>query len=574
VTRNETAIFGVIPRFTEAFFAETFCRLAPYRLTGRAESALPDGVGNHFRWPRSLQQGKSTVTHSIRKLSESDTSTKRWTAHRLALGAILFASMAAIAPARASSHMDAPLITLDAAANTTDVYAFLTQPPNGQKFLSTAVAVFPFEHPGIGPNTFRFDDRVAYDINISLDSNNISQGKTDLTYRFRFKTVFAPDTILSFGGLVQPDRPGVFPVNQNLRQTYTVTLIDRRISQSFPFITKPVVLGTGMVPPNNQGRVTPFYNQNNDGDRPAKLGVANPNDLDDYTKNTIFELKNGHRVFAGQRDDGFYGDIQSIFDLEFSFGATPLNTPTKPFDSQSGFNVHTIVLNIPLTQLGGAKIAGVYATTSRTLASLIDDDSDGDEKFFKQVGRQGNPLFCEVFIAEVDKDRYNQTDPIVDAKLFAKYADNPEVSRTLNLTPLVTPIKPSLLHAIYIPDMIKVDLTTLPARLAGTQGFSRLGLFGGDVLKSQVQDPFQNGGIISGGWPNGRRFGDDVVNIGLIALGVAGPDVKNVPPNFNRTRVDHNDITYNVVFPYAATPHNGRNINPSTPSSFTSPPSQ
>ena len=61
-------------------------------------------------------------------------------------------------------------------------------------------------------------------------------------------------------------------------------------------------------------------------------------------------------------------DIQSIFDLEFSFGRAPRNTPTKPFDSQSGFNVHTIVLNIPLTTLGGAKIAGVYATTSRTLA--------------------------------------------------------------------------------------------------------------------------------------------------------------------------------------------------------------
>ena len=81
-----------------------------------------------------------------------------------------------------------------------------------------------------------------------------------------------------------------------------------------------------MVPPNNQGRVTPLYNQNNDGDQPAKPGVANPNDLDAYTKNTIFELKNGHRVFAGQRDDGFYGDIQSIFDLEFSFGAPP-STP-------------------------------------------------------------------------------------------------------------------------------------------------------------------------------------------------------------------------------------------------------
>jgi Domain of unknown function (DUF4331) len=508
------------------------------------------------------------VINSTRNFSKTEHRSTRWQTHRLALniGAAFFLSIAVTAPAGASSHMDAPLITLDAAANTTDVYAFLTQNSLGQKFLSTAVAVFPFEHPGIGPNTFRFDDRIAYDIHVALDNDDIAKGKADLTYRFRFKTAYARnDTILSYLGLVEQAGPGVFPANQNLRQSYTVTLIDNRR----PF-SKPTVLGTGMVPPNNQGRVTPLYNQNNDGDQPAKPGVANPNDLDAYTKNTIFELKNGHRVFAGQRDDGFYGDIQSIFDLEFSFGAPPLNTPTKPFDSQSGFNVHTIVLNIPLTQLPGTKIAGVYATTSRTLASLLDDDSDGDEKLFKQVGRQGNPLFCEVFIAEVDKDRYNQTKPIDDAKNFSKYADSPEVSNALKLTPF-----PGLLRQIYIPDMIKVDLTTLPARLAGTPGFSRLGLFGGDVLKSTAQDPFKNGGIISGGWPNGRRFGDDVVNIGLIALGAAGTtDPAKVPPNFNLTRVDRNDITYNVVFPYAATPHNGRNINPSTPASFTLPPSQ
>jgi hypothetical protein len=101
-----------------------------------------------------------------------------------------------------------------------------------------------------------------------------------------------------------------------------------------------------------------------------------------------------------------------------------------------------------------------------------------------------------------------------------------------------------LLKSIYIPDLIKVDLTTGPARLSGTPGFSRLGVFGGDVLKSQVQDPFKNGGFIPGGWPNGRRFGDDVVNIGFIAVGVAPPS-----PTFNVNRVDRNDITYNNVFP-------------------------
>ena len=190
--------------------------------------------------------------------------------------------------------MDAPLVTLDPAANTTDVYAFVSQNAFGQKFLTTALAVFPFEQPGIGPNTFRFDDRVAYDIHVSLDNDNIAQGKADLTYRFRFKTVFPNNaTILSYLGPVEPAGPGVFPANQNLRQTYTVSLIDHRLKSGARALssTGPLLLGTGMVPPNNQGRVTRFYNQNDDGDRPAKPGVASSNDLDPYTKNTIFELQ-------------------------------------------------------------------------------------------------------------------------------------------------------------------------------------------------------------------------------------------------------------------------------------------
>jgi Domain of unknown function (DUF4331) len=533
------------------------------------------------------------VKNSTRNLSKTDHRSTRWPAHRLALGAAFFLSVAATVPAGASSHMDAPLITLDPAANTTDVYAFMTQDAFGQKFLSTALAVFPFEHPGIGPNTFRFDDRVAYDIHVALD-DSIGQGKADLTYRFRFNTVFADTTtILSYLGPVEPAGPGVFPANQNLRQTYTVTLIDNRgparptfpgagrIPPNIPLpsLVRPTVtvLGSGMVPPNNQGRVTRFYNQNDDGDHPAKPGVQTSNDLDPYTRNTIFNIQGGHRVFAGQRDDAFFADVQSIFDLEFSFGRDR-NTPTKPFDSQSGFNVHTMVLNIPITQLGGAKIAGVYATTSRAIlpASLASVDPTEaatlrldpiatialrpDELFMKQVGRQGNPLFCEIFVAHVDKDRYNQTRPTRDAELFTKYAANPEVARRLGLTPIVLPGNVPLLPAIFIPDLIKVDLTTPPARLAGSPDFNALSVFGGDVLKSTVQDPFRNGGFIPGGWPNGRRFGDDVENIGLRALGAN--------PATNSSRVTRNDITPNLVFPYAPTPHNGRNINPSTPSQF------
>ena len=459
-------------------------------------------------------------------------------------GAALVAVLAASAgapPVKASSHMDAPLISLDDPANTTDVYAFVSKRPSGPgKYLTVALAVYPFEEPGIGPNNYRFDPRVDYEIHIARDGD-IEEGKADFTYRFEFDTTFAErDTIRqSYLGVLQPAVQGNFPDNQNLRQTYKVTKIDRRGAD--PVRT---VLGTDLtVPPNNQGRVTPFYNRNDNGDQPARPGVSSPAALDPYTRQAIASLAQGYRAFAGQRDDGFYADIHSIFDLEFSFGADG-NTPTKPFDSQGGFNLHMIALEIPLAELGGAEIVGVYATTSRT-----NGGADGSRRV--QVGRQGNPLFVEALVAVADKDRYNQGSPENDGR-FRKYARDPELSRIFGVDPLI----PGLLEAIFIPDMIRVDLTTRPARLAGQEGFHRLSVFGGDVLRSTAQDPFNNGGFIPGGWPNGRRFGDDVVDIAFIALGLAGdgPDFSDV----NSDRVKQNDITYNQVFPYAATPLNGR----------------
>ena len=119
--------------------------------------------------------------------------------------------------------------------------------------------------------------------------------------------------------------------------------------------------------------------------------------------------------------------------------------------------------------------------------------------------------------------------------------------------------------AIFIPDLIKVDLSTPGVRLTNTGGddpetnFSRLSIFGGDVLKSQIQDPFGNGGFIPGGWPNGRRFGDDVVDIAIDAflsnLRVLPPVINTYPPGDG---VDSNDMPYNRVFPYESTPQNGR----------------
>src|SRR5262249_53886677 len=152
-------------------------------------------------------------------------------------------------------------------------------------------------------------------------------------------------TILqSYLGVIQ----NIDDAAQNLTQTYTVTKVDERTG-------KRRLLGRGIVPPNNQGNATPFYNQDDNGENPAKDGVATYGELDRYTQQAITTLRDGYVSFAGQRDDGFYGDIQAVFDL------LKLRNPGK--DAQGGFNIHLMALAIPISDIGGdQQVVGVYAT--------------------------------------------------------------------------------------------------------------------------------------------------------------------------------------------------------------------
>ena len=207
-------------------------------------------------------------------------------------------------------------------------------------------------------------------------------------------------------------------------------------------------------------------------------------------------LEGGYLAFAGQRDDGFYADVQAIFDL------LKLRPAAQAVDSQGGFNVHTIALNIPIDALGGdQQIVGVYATTSRRRFKVLGPAGDRNVGEYVQVARQGNPLFNEGLVAIKDKDLYSRTSPEVDATLFRKYALTPELAGLINALVLGANVAPTTnrtdIAGIFIPDLIKVDLSTGPARLAGggmshptnpdDAGFSRLGIFGNDTLTSSVQ---------------------------------------------------------------------------------------
>ena len=499
---------------------------------------------------------------------------------RVAVLAAALPLVAFLPSAQASSHSDAPLIKLDPQANLTDVYAFIrTRPATGERALVVEVSVRPFSEPGDGAQYEAFSPDARYSIHIT----NPSTGVESERYDFRFSAVDAVNgaanyknrnTILKYGlGTEAGPIVTVGDSRQNYTQTYTIT---RTVGNS---VTNLNATGTAlMVPPPNVGlNTTPAYN---DATGRAISGATGRAALDNYTRQTTYDLPAGtppatgatrfYTTFAGPREDGFYADTGGIFDL---LNGRILNNNGNPADSFGqdgngvdgfkGFNVLHYGIVIPLTNLSqtfsytgvlqpvGTGV-GVYASVSRPRVTLRTAfAADASSGGWVQVNRLGNPLFNEVLIAAAGKDAYNRTSPAQDAALFATYAENSELAGLINFvygTTFATTGRADL-RAVYIPDVIRVNTTTGATKVSGDAGFSRFSFAGGDTIANGA------GQQIPAGWPNGRRFGDDVVDIALTAV-ASGPAGYN-----NLTVVGDNmagnDQVYNRTFPYAATPHSG-----------------
>jgi hypothetical protein len=394
----------------------------------------------------------------------------------------------------------------------------------------------PLEAPGGGPNFYKFGDDVLYRINVDNDGD----AKDDIVYEFRFKTRIQNKSTFLYntGPIAWLDDP-----NFNRRQTYSVTRIDRRGRH---------VLATDLAtPPVNVGtRSTPNYEM---------LGEAG-----------VHPLADGSKVFAGQRDDPFFVDLGSVFDL---LGLRPFNPAhliplpgAAGGDGLKGVNVHTIALQVPkarLTHDGSAgtdpgntnSIIGVYSTTLRRRLRLIDNDDQDDFGGWVQVSRLGMPLVNEVVIPVGQKDRFNGSDPEQDAQ-FGALVQNPEPARLI----------PVLYPGIKVPaaprnDLVAIFLTGIagvnqPAGVKPSEMIRLNMAFAPSLVPNRL-------GLLAGqndGFPNGRRLTDDVVDIELRALAGATPFTAsfNVSPNnLLGDGVDANDKAFLTHFPYVAHPFAG-----------------
>lgn len=464
---------------------------------------------------------------------------------------------------QAASHSDAPLIKQDPQANITDVYAFIGTKYNDPavNVLNVLVSVRPFSEPGDGVIYERFADDALYTINITDPTTGVVVDKYDFDFS-SITDVKNPDTILSYG---RGTEVGPITTIGDGKQNYTQTYLfngGRSPGRNRDFKRTVRAEDLPVAPPNVGLRTTPAYNG---PDGKAISGAANFAQLDSLTKQAIRELDNGIVVWAGPREDGFYADTPGIFDFldpriidNDGDGTDGLGQDGGGVDGFMGFNVLSFGMQIPVSGLrtfayneplvGARTGVGVYASVSRKAVTMRTAHSaPRNTGKWIQVNRMGNPLFNEVLVALRGKDQYNRTIPFNDEQ-FRTYAENPEVAFLINAvlfqtdgsTPLVTTGRTDL-AAIFLPDVLRVDTTTGPVPLPGQAGFNRLSLIGGDTT----------------GWPNGRRIGDDVVDIALSAV-ASGPTFTTI--TVVGDNVSANDQVYNQVFPYLATPHAGPSV--------------
>ena len=448
----------------------------------------------------------------------------RWTQPLTFAGAVALV-LAAISPARASSHREAPFITEHPKVDGTDFYAFRSYEAGRAGFVTLVANYQPLEAAYGGPNYFTMSPDALYEIHVDNNGDAVE----DLTFQFRFKTT-RRNTALNIGGknipipLVQSGPVSdVGQLTQNVMETYTATLVrGTRRGGSAQAIT------------NASGGQATF-------DKPLdNIGNKTIPNYAAYAAKFVYTVNipgcGAGRMFVGQRKDPFVVNLGETFDLvNIKYPAVEFNANAERSapDSLAYANTTSIEIEVPISCLtsGSDPVIGAWTTASLRQASLINPDpldreADRNDATrvggaWAQVSRLGMPLVNEVVIGLKDKDRFNSSAPVNDSQ-FADYVTNPTLPALIEVlfgaagvkaptnfprTDLVTAFltgipglnKPATVKA---SEMLRLNTAT-PVVAKGAQ--NRLGVIGGD----------------NAGFPNGRRPGDDVVDVELrVAMGL------------------------------------------------------
>jgi hypothetical protein len=460
--------------------------------------------------------------------------------------------------ARASSHREAPLITTMPKVDGTDFYMFNSYEPGRTGFVTIVADYQPLEDAFGGPNYFTMDPEATYDINIDNDGD----AKPELVFEFKFTNTYKNISLPINGTNVTVPLVNVAPITaadtsgSNVLETYTVELFN---GKKHTFLTN--ANGGSNVftkPTDNIGNKT--FGSTAEYETYADTFIYNVN---------IPGCPTPGKLFAGQRKDPFVVNLGETFDLiNYS---NPIGAPDEATDALAAKDVTALEVEVPaacLTASSTQPIIGGWTTAcvpkSRTLNPTPKEGKpvETGSASMVQVSRLGMPLVNELVIGINDKDRFNSSQPQND-KQFLTYVTNPTFPAIVQtvfpsvtaptlfpradlIATFLTGIKGVNQPANVTPsEMLRLNTTTTPVAM-GSQ--NRLGALGGDLA----------------GFPNGRRPGDDVVDItldvamgALIHAGSFGFGTPSQAPSGGLPFTDGalvNDSFFNDAFPYLKTP--------------------
>jgi hypothetical protein len=456
--------------------------------------------------------------------------------------------------ARAASHREAPLISGEPRLDSTDFYMFRSYEPNRANFVTIIANYNPLQDPFGGPNYFALDPKAVYDINI----DNVGDGQPHMTFRFQFNNKDEKIALDIGGESVEVPLINVGPIgvggstdnsNLNVRERYHVQLIRRDRT------------GTKSAPLTDTATGAEWFTKPVDN-----IGQKSLPDYAAYADNFNYTVKipgcGRGRLFVGQRKDPFKIALGQTFDLINYAHPVGEQFNNSSHDDLIDKNVTALALEVPISCLttGGDPVVGAW-----TAASEIIPTEGGNFKL-TQKSRLANPLVNELLIGLDDKDGWGESEPAaLDGTAFLKYVTNPTFPKLVEIlfgTAAPTTFPRTDLEAVFLTGVPGVNKpknlsvladelrlnTSTPPTPKGSQ--NHLGVIGNDGGTN----------MDLAGYPNGRRPGDDIVDITLraamgrlISLGLFPGNAPSGNLDFT-DGVLTDDSFFGDAFPYLKSP--------------------
>jgi hypothetical protein len=482
------------------------------------------------------------------------------------LTAIIAATCAtAASSATASSHREAPFITENPKVDATDFYMFRSYEPGRENYVTLVANYNPLQDAYGGPNYFSMAQDALYEIHIDNNGDAVE----DLTFQFRFDNQLGNNgagvklpingtnvavPLKNVGAVTASDSSAL-----NFTEQYTLTMVDgdRRSG------VKTAAVGS------NNGKSVFSKPYDNVGDK-----TFSTQDYASYANSFIHNVTlpscpagaQSGRVFVGQRKDPFAVNLGEIFDLVNTNPLGPVDGEANVIDDK---NVTSIALEVPIACLTGGNadgIVGGWTSASLPQVRVLDPTPTFEQPAvsggaWTQVSRLGMPLVNEVVIGLPDKNKFNASEPKDDGQ-FASYVTNPTLPALLEV--LFGVKAPTVANR---PDLVAAFLTGLAGVNANgsVSEMQRLNT----KIPATAKTAQHNLGVAAGdnaGFPNGRRPGDDTVDVALrVSMGALCHLPLNLctpaqAPDGNLPYTDgalQNAAQFDNKFPYLTTPLSG-----------------